>query len=78
LKNAATWPKGPLALSLAASQTSRVVNAPVCEECGRAIAKGQRGWLGYLVDLDDDGEDEVLFFCPRCAEREFGAKGRSP
>lgn len=55
-----------------------MVSAPVCEECGRAISDGERGWQGYLVDLDDDGEDEVLFFCPRCAEREFGTKGRSP
>lgn len=29
-------------------------------------------WQGHLVDLDDDGEDEVAFYCPACAEREFG------
>jgi hypothetical protein len=31
-----------------------------------------RGWLAYLVDLDDDDEDaELIFFCPACAAREF-------
>ena len=53
------------------------MRAPVCEECGRVNSDGERGWQGHLVDLDDDGDDEVLFFCPRCAEREFGIKGRS-
>ena len=24
-----------------------------------------------LADLDDDGQDEVVFYCPACAEREF-------
>jgi hypothetical protein len=35
---------------------------------------------GYVVDVDDDGEDGVVFFCPRCAARELGsppaARGR--
>jgi hypothetical protein len=26
-----------------------------------------------VVDVDDDGQDEVVFFCPRCAAREFGS-----
>jgi hypothetical protein len=67
------------ATSAVCSQQARlsgVIRAPVCEECGRAIIEGERGWQGHLVDLDDDGEDEVLYFCPRCAEREFGVNGR--
>jgi hypothetical protein len=44
----------------------------VCAECGRVEAQAERGWQGHLVDVDDDGADEVLFFCPRCAVREFG------
>jgi RNA polymerase subunit RPABC4/transcription elongation factor Spt4 len=43
-----------------------------CGECGREDFDHGRGWRGYLVDLDDDGADEVVFFCPRCAAREFG------
>jgi hypothetical protein len=41
-----------------------------CFECGRE-GDGAFGWEGHLCDLDDDGEDEVAFFCPACAEREF-------
>jgi len=48
-----------------------------CEECGRVEADREPGWEGHLVDRDDDGEDEVVFFCPRCAEREFGVDKRS-
>lgn len=43
-----------------------------CGECGREDLDQGRGWRGYLVDLDDDGADEVIFFCPRCVAREFG------
>jgi hypothetical protein len=43
-----------------------------CLECGTQADEGARGWQGYLADLDDDGEDEVAFFCPDCIAREFG------
>jgi hypothetical protein len=48
----------------------------VCEECGARSGARADGWRGYLVDLDDDGEDEVVLYCPRCAAREFGEKLR--
>jgi hypothetical protein len=35
----------------------------VCAECGREDSRHERGWEGHLVDLDEDGEDEILFFC---------------
>jgi hypothetical protein len=44
----------------------------VCEECRARSDASAVGWRGYLVDLDDDGEDEIAFYCPRCAVREFG------
>jgi hypothetical protein len=44
----------------------------ICAECGRKDDGRARGWRGCLVDLDADGGDEILFFCPRCATREFG------
>lgn len=44
----------------------------VCIECGRRADEEARGWQGHLVDLDDDGDDEVVFYCPLCATREFG------
>ena len=43
----------------------------VCEECRRVSASGERGWQALRVDLDDDGHDEVVFYCPACAAREF-------
>lgn len=44
----------------------------VCEECGCEAVAIALGWQGHLVDLDDDGQDEVAFFCLLCAQREFG------
>jgi Zn finger protein HypA/HybF involved in hydrogenase expression len=38
-----------------------------CQECGRPWLEGERGWEAHRVDLD-----EVAFYCPECAEREFG------
>jgi len=48
----------------------------VCEECRARSDARALGWRGYLVDRDDDGEDEVVFYCPRCAGREFGENVR--
>ena len=42
-----------------------------CEEC-RCEADGRaQGWEAYLVDLDDDGQNDVIFFCRICAANEF-------
>ena len=49
-----------------------VPTVPVCVECGRRADREARGWQGHIVDADDDGDAEVVFFCPRCAAREFG------
>jgi hypothetical protein len=51
--------------------------ALICAECGRTDDDHARGWCGYLVDVDDDGADDVIFFCPHCAAREFGGSGRT-
>jgi hypothetical protein len=48
----------------------------VCVECQQRSAAGAEGWQGHLVDLDDDGEDEVVFYCASCAAREFGGEQR--
>ena len=42
-----------------------------CEECSREPDARAEGWEAFLVDLDDDGQDEVVFYCTVCAEREF-------
>jgi hypothetical protein len=47
----------------------------VCCDCERRAVGTAAAWQGHLVDLDDDGKDEVAFFCPTCAAREFGTRG---
>ena len=45
----------------------------VCVECRRRADAQARGWQAHLVESDDnEDEDEVVFFCPACAVREFG------
>jgi Zn finger protein HypA/HybF involved in hydrogenase expression len=41
--------------------------AITCEECRRPWLEGERGWEAHRVDLE-----EVAFYCPECAAREFG------
>ena len=42
-----------------------------CQECEVEAEGDAKGWEALLVDLDDDGQDEVAFYCAVCAEREF-------
>ncbi|MBA3843559.1 MAG: hypothetical protein H0X39_13280 [Actinobacteria bacterium] len=41
-----------------------------CAECNQVSDKRALDWRGYTVEADEGGE-EVVFFCPLCAEREF-------
>jgi hypothetical protein len=43
----------------------------VCVECG-ATDDLAKGWRAFVVPEEAD-EDWVVAYCPRCAEREFGA-----
>jgi hypothetical protein len=45
---------------------------PRCAECGKIWlpADGER-WEAYLTD---DEPPELAFYCPGCAEREFGSE----
>jgi hypothetical protein len=46
----------------------RVELIPRCSECREAwLPDDQERWRCYL-----DCDDELVFFCPECAEREFG------
>jgi len=50
-----------------------------CSECGRRADTDARGWQGHLVEADeDDDTEEVVFFCPLCAAREFGDRVARP
>jgi hypothetical protein len=42
-----------------------------CEECGQEATGRAESWEALLVDLDSDGQDEVVVYCPECAAREF-------
>jgi len=52
----------------------QVALVPECTECGAQWLPGDLGrWHAYLgVDEDLDESAEVGFYCPDCAEREFG------
>ncbi len=47
-----------------------------CVECGTLSSLEARRWRSYRID--DPTEDEppaLAFYCPACAEREFGSPG---
>jgi len=47
-----------------------------CEECGAESDELAAGWRAYLAArLDEDDDEEVLVYCPGCAQREFGLDG---
>jgi hypothetical protein len=49
-------------------EISRVVRSrPRCSECGRPWLNVRERWRSYL-----DCDDELVHFCPDCAEEEFG------
>jgi len=41
-----------------------------CAECGEKADRMARGWRAYRVE-GPNGETELVFYCPGCAEREF-------
>ena len=47
-----------------------------CIECGWRSSDEALGWRGYLVDLDEDGHEDDLVFCPKCAALEFDSQLR--
>jgi hypothetical protein len=74
---ARAWPQRPLALAAHRRDDRAVAAELVCCECESDSAGCATGWRAYLVDLDEDGEDKVVFFCPDCAAREFGPRAAS-
>ena len=50
----------------------QVALIPECAECGRPwLPADEERWSAYRGDEPDDEEPLLMFFCPRCAEREF-------
>ena len=52
----------------------QVAVIPRCEECRRVWLPGDPDrWRAYWSD--DGPDDQLAFWCPECAEREFGDEG---
>jgi hypothetical protein len=50
----------------------RVALIPQCAECGSVwLPVDAARWEAYLTD---DEPPEIVFYCPSCAEREFGGE----
>jgi hypothetical protein len=44
-----------------------------CQECRAVADESAKGWRAYRrEDPVEDDEPILLFYCPACAEREFG------
>jgi hypothetical protein len=43
-----------------------------CEECRQVWLSKLERWRAYWID--DGPEEKLLFYCPECAEREFGSR----
>jgi len=50
-----------------------------CVECGTLSGRDARRWRSYRIDDPTEDEEPALaFYCPACAEREFGTPGTDP
>ena len=50
-----------------------VAIVPRCAECDAAwLPPDEKGWRAYLGGDNLDEPAEVVFYCPVCAEQEFG------
>jgi hypothetical protein len=51
----------------------RVIYSVSCQECESSSGLRWQGWRAYRADDPETGEPPTLaFYCPTCAEREFG------
>jgi hypothetical protein len=59
----------------AAGNSKRSVSIMRCQECGCPSSLRWWGWRAYRTDDPELNEPPTLaFYCPACAEREFGAR----
>jgi hypothetical protein len=59
---------GALALDSQRVSAERVALIPECAECDARWLPADERWSAYLAD---DEPAEVVFYWPKCAEREF-------
>jgi hypothetical protein len=48
-----------------------MLNCEVCATQPATVEEALR-WRAYLIEVVDDGNEEVAVYCPECADREFG------
>lgn len=49
-----------------------------CDECQAEDPGFEPGWIAGRIDVPAEGDEpELAFFCPDCAEREFGISRRT-
>jgi hypothetical protein len=49
----------------------QVAIVPQCEECREVwLPRDRERWQAHWID--DGPEEKLVFYCPECAEREFG------
>jgi hypothetical protein len=66
-----TRPDEPLAKCRRVSHIEGVAIIPRCAECeANWLPADEERWQAWLTD---DEPPELVFYCPDCAEREFGA-----
>lgn len=57
--------------------TEGYVHVLACAECPRLSTATARGWKAYRTDdPETDETPELAFYCPQCAELEFGGWSR--
>ena len=50
-----------------------------CDECGAVDEGKAHGWVGVLLDLEDDPDPpELSIFCPTCFALEFEGHVAAP
>jgi hypothetical protein len=50
----------------------QVALVPLCEECRRVwLPADKNRWQALWID--DRPDEKLVFYCPECAEREFGS-----
>jgi hypothetical protein len=65
------------AVAMEDRETTGEVHVLACAECPRVSSVSARGWKVYRSDDPESGEPPALsFYCPECAEREFGQWSR--
>ena len=59
------------------AKASSQVNTVHCFECHSSSGLRGSGWRAYRIDdLEPGAPSALVFFCPTCAEKEFGYSRR--